>query len=159
MFEILNLPMSSLWMPKISVRFICKMLWFHPSVFRAVAAFLLSLAIPSDATMVGTEGKNIRFRLACTARKWCSRKIKQTKNIRINTRNSYLKLNHPFRKTSTRQNRLFYIGPAVWKRIPQIFKKTKNLNTFKYKMKYDYLNDLSNPNYEILVDLIIRWLS
>ena len=61
-------------------------------------------------------------------------------------RNSYLKLGHPFRKTSTWQNVLCYIGPAIWNRIPEILRKTKYLNTFKHKMKQYYLNDLSNPN-------------
>ena len=62
-------------------------------------------------------------------------------NIRINTRNSYLKLSYPFRETSTEQNGLFYNGPAIWNRIPEISKTTKNLNTFQI-----LLNDLSNPN-------------
>ena len=39
-----------------------------------------------------------------------------------------------------------YIGPAIWNRIQEILKKTKNLNTFKHKMKQYYLNDLFNPN-------------
>ena len=52
-------------------------------------------------------------------------------NVRIDTRKSFLKLNHPFQKTSTRQKSLSYIGPAIWNRIPEIFKKTRNLNTFK----------------------------
>ena len=64
----------------------------------------------------------------------------------INTRNSFLKLKNPFRKTSTGQKGLPYIGPAIWNRIPEIIKKTRNLNTFKHKMKHYYLNDLSNPN-------------
>ena len=72
--------------------------------------------------------------------------FRPAENIRINTRNSYLKLSQPFRKTSTRQNGLSYIGPAIWNRIPEILKKTKNLNTFKHKIKDYYLNDLSNPN-------------
>ena len=59
-------------------------------------------------------------------------------------RNSYLKLSHPFRKTSTGRNSLSYIGPAIWNRIPEILQKAKNLNTFKHKMKDYYLNDLSN---------------
>ena len=67
-------------------------------------------------------------------------------NMRINTKNSFLKLNHPFRNTSTGQKGLSYIGPAIWNRIPEIIKKTRNLNTFKHKMKHYYLNDLSNPN-------------
>ena len=72
-------------------------------------------------------------------------------NMRINTRNNFLKLNHPFRKTSTGQKGLSYIGPVIWNRIPEIIEKTRNLNTFKYKIfKYKYfhyyLNYLSNPN-------------
>ena len=66
--------------------------------------------------------------------------------MRINSINSFLKLNHPFRKTSTGQKDLSYIGPAIWKRIPEIFKKTRNLNTFKHTMRRYYLNNLSNPN-------------
>ena len=71
--------------------------------------------------------------------------LKPAENIRINTRNSYLKLNHPFRNDSG-QNGLSYIGPAICNRIPAILKRTKNLNTFKHKMKHYYLTDLSNPN-------------
>ena len=72
--------------------------------------------------------------------------FRPAENIRINTRNSYLKLSHPFRKNSTGQNSLSYSEPAIWNRIPEIFKKTKHLNTFKHKMKQYYLNDISNPN-------------
>ena len=47
-------------------------------------------------------------------------------NIKINTRNRYLKFSHPFRKTSTRQNSLSYIGPAtIWNRIPEIEENQK----------------------------------
>ena len=74
------------------------------------------------------------------------RSFQTGENIRINAINSYLKLSHPFRKTSTKQNGLSYIGPAIWNRIPEILKKTKNLNTFKHKIKDYSLNDLSNPN-------------
>ena len=72
--------------------------------------------------------------------------FRPAENMRINTRNSILKLNHPFRKTSIGQRGLSYIGPAIWNRIPEIIKETRSLNTFKHKMKYYYLNDLSNPN-------------
>ena len=37
------------------------------------------------------------------------------------------------------RNNLSYIGPAIWNRIPEILKKTKNMNTFKHKMKHYYL--------------------
>ena len=46
--------------------------------------------------------------------------FRPTENMRINTRNRFLKLNHPFRKTSTGQKGLSYIGPAIWNRIPEI---------------------------------------
>ena len=67
----------------------------------------------------------------CTA--YMNEVFRPAENIRINTRKSCLKLNHPFRKTN-------------------------NLNTFKFKMKHHYLNDLIQT-YEILVDLIMLWLS
>ena len=51
--------------------------------------------------------------------------FRPTENIRINTRNSYLKLSHPFRKASTGQNGLSCTGPAIWNKIPEILKKTK----------------------------------
>ena len=72
--------------------------------------------------------------------------FRPAENRRINTRNSFLKLNHAFRKPSTEQKSLSYIGPAIWNRIPEFMKKTRNLNTFKHKMKHYYLNDLYNPN-------------
>ena len=72
--------------------------------------------------------------------------FRPAENMRIRTRNSFLKQNHPFRKTSTGQKVLSYTGLPIWNRVPQIFKKTRNLNTFKHKMEHYYLNDLSNPN-------------
>ena len=72
--------------------------------------------------------------------------FRPAKNITINTRYSCLKLNYPYRKTSNGQKGLSHIGPAFWNSISEILKKTKNLNTFKHKMKHYYLNDFSNPN-------------
>ena len=88
--------------------------------------------------------------------------FRPTENIRINTRNSYLKLNHPFWKTITRQNGLsYYIGTAVWNRILEILKKAKNLNTFKYKMKHYCLTTISNLylwNIDYALIMIRLWL-
>ena len=67
-------------------------------------------------------------------------------NMRTNTRNSFLKLKHPFRNTSIGQKGLFCIGPAIWNRFQEIFKKTRNLNDIWYNMKHYYLNNLSGPN-------------
>ena len=71
----------------------------------------------------------------------CSKQIpillevsRAAENIRITARNSYLKLGDPFQKTSTRQNSLSYSGPAIWNRISEILKKTKNFNTFFYSL-------------------------
>ena len=49
-------------------------------------------------------------------------------NTRIHTRNSYLKLNHPFQKTSNGENDLSYIG------VEEVLKKRENLNVFKLEM-------------------------
>ena len=68
--------------------------------------------------------------------------FRPAEKLRINMRNSFFKLNHPFQKTSTKQKGLSYIGPAIWNRIPEIMKKTRNLNAFKHKMKHYYLSDL-----------------
>ena len=85
--------------------------------------------------------------------------FRPAENMRINTRNSFFKPNYPFRKTSTGQKGLSYIGPAIWNKIPEIIKKTTNLNTFKHKMEYYYLNDPLIQIYEMWVDLVMLWLS
>ena len=54
----------------------------------------------------------------------------------LRTRNSYLKLICPFRKTEMGQNALSFIGPSIWNKKPQRFsKKKKNINTFKHNLK------------------------
>ena len=58
----------------------------------------------------------------------------------IDTRNSFAKLKHPFRKTNTGQKTLLYIGPSLWNNLPETIKKTNNLNTFKHNVKSLYLN-------------------
>ena len=76
--------------------------------------------------------------------------------MRINMRNSYFVLNHPFWKKALDQNRLSYIEPDIWNRIAEIFKKPQNWSTFKHKMKHYYLNDFSQIQiYQKLVDLIV----
>ena len=56
-------------------------------------------------------------------------------NSRVSTRNSYLKLNQPFRKTTRGQNSLSYIGPSVWNKLSENTKSCKNVNTFKHNVK------------------------
>ena len=62
-------------------------------------------------------------------------------------RNSYHKLQQPFRKTNTGQNALSFIGPALWNKVPDDFKRTTNLNAFKHNLKKHYLKELGKSNF------------
>ena len=59
----------------------------------------------------------------------------------ISTRNSYLRLTQPRRKTNLGLNCLSYIGPSTWNKLPSEIKNTKTLNTFKHKIKLHYLSE------------------
>ena len=63
----------------------------------------------------------------------------------LSLRNSYQKLQHPFRKTNTGQNVLSFIGPALWNKVPEEIKRTTNLNAFKHLKKH-YLKELGKAN-------------
>ena len=60
----------------------------------------------------------------------------------LRTRNRYLKLICPFRKTNMGQNALSFIGPSIWNKTPEVLKKTNSINTFKHNLKKDYLTQL-----------------
>ena len=62
-------------------------------------------------------------------------------------RNSYHKLQQPFRKTNTGQNTLSFIGPALWNKVPEENKRTTNLNVFKHNLKNHYLKELGKANF------------
>ena len=62
------------------------------------------------------------------------------------TRESFLKLKCPFRKTNAGQMALSYIGPITWSKTPDTLKRTKNLKTFKHDLKEHYLKELKNFN-------------
>ena len=62
-------------------------------------------------------------------------------------RNGYHKLQQPFRKTSTGQNPLPFIGQALWNKVPDEIKRTTNQNAFKYNLKKHYLKELGKPNF------------
>ena len=53
----------------------------------------------------------------------------------IGTRNAFLKLNQPSRKTKQGQNCLSYIGPSIWNKLPDNIKEAKSINNFKHKVK------------------------
>ena len=63
-------------------------------------------------------------------------------HCRIDTRNSFAKLKHLFRKTNMGQKTLSLpsIGPSLWNNVPEIMKKTNNLNAFEHNAKNLYLN-------------------
>ena len=63
-------------------------------------------------------------------------------NRRASTRNSFLKLDQPFRKTTQGQNSLSYISPAIWNELPEKIKSCNNANTFKHKVKEHYFNEV-----------------
>ena len=60
----------------------------------------------------------------------------------ICTRNSYLKLKQPFRKTKLGQNTLSYLGSREWNKLPNNIKQLTNINSFKHKIKDHYLEEL-----------------
>ena len=53
-------------------------------------------------------------------------------------RNRYQNLQQPFRKTSTGQNALSFIGPALLNKLPEEIKRIANLNIFKHNLKKHY---------------------
>ena len=63
-------------------------------------------------------------------------------------RNSYQKLQQPFRKTNTGQNALSFIVPVLWNKVPE--KKIKRrtiLNTFRHNLRKRYLEELGKVNF------------
>ena len=59
----------------------------------------------------------------------------------IGTRNSFLKLTQPSRRTKQGQNCLSFIGPSIWNKLPERIKDSNNLNSFKHKVKEHFLNE------------------
>ena len=84
--------------------------------------------------------------------------IKLTPKVTNNSsslRNSYQKLQQPFRKTNTGQNALSFIGPALWNKVPEEIKRITNLNAFKHNLKKHYLKELGKSNFQDKFSLLI----
>ena len=62
-------------------------------------------------------------------------------------KNSYPKLQQPFRKTNTGQSTLSLIGPTFWNKVPEEIKGITNLNAFKHILKKHYLKELGKSNF------------
>ena len=75
-------------------------------------------------------------------------------------RNNYQKLQQPFRKTTTGQNALSFIGPAWWNKVTEEIKRITNLNVFKHNLKKHYLKELGKSNFlrKIIVINIISMI-
>ena len=66
---------------------------------------------------------------------------------KVQTRESFLKLKCPFRKTNgASQSALPYIGPTIWSKILAMLNRENNLNTFKQNLKEHYLKELKSSN-------------
>ena len=61
-------------------------------------------------------------------------------HCRIDTRNKFAKLKISFRKTNMGQKAISFVGPSLWNSLPELIKKTDNLNTFKHNVKNYCLN-------------------
>ena len=62
-------------------------------------------------------------------------------------RNSYKKLQQPFRKTNAGQNTFIFISPALWNKVPEKIKRTTNLTAIKHNLKKHYFKELSKVNF------------
>ena len=59
-------------------------------------------------------------------------------------RNDYLKLKHPFRKTTAGQNSLSFLGLSKWNQLPESTKSVITLILFEHNLKKFYLVQLAN---------------
>ena len=62
-------------------------------------------------------------------------------------RNSYQKLQQPFRKTNTGQNALSFTSLALWNKFPEEIKRTTNPNAFKCNLKKHHLKQLGKASF------------
>ena len=62
---------------------------------------------------------------------------------KISLRNNFLELKLSFRNTNTVQKALSFIDPLFWNQIPEILKKTNNLNTFTHNLKKRIFNQMT----------------
>ena len=61
-------------------------------------------------------------------------------HCRIDARNKFTKLKIPFHKTNMGQKAISFVGPSLCNNLPELIKKTDNLNIFKHNVKNYCLN-------------------
>ena len=67
------------------------------------------------------------------------------------TRRSKFKLEFPFRKTTSGQKCLSYLGPKIWNDLPSDLKSANNPNTFKHKIKENFFQQIQKEEDDIYV--------
>ena len=79
---------------------------------------------------------------------------KQARENNIQTYGSFFKLKCPFRKTNAGQMALSYIVPTIWRKTPDMLKRTNSLNRFKHNLKEHYLKLVSAIFYNFFHQMI-----
>ena len=85
-------------------------------------------------------------------------------NESVCTRQSYLKLTQPSRKTNLGKKTNSFFGPLLWNKLNNDIKQCKSLNTFKHKIKDFFLtkvksaenNIVESEQFEILTSISKR---
>ena len=67
------------------------------------------------------------------------------------TRKSHLRLELPFKNTSSGQNGLSYIGPRLWNNLSSELKLCNGTNTFKHKLKKEHFETLKKKEADIYI--------
>ena len=67
------------------------------------------------------------------------------------TRRSKFKLEFPFRKSTSGQKCLSYLGPKIWNNFPSDLKSGKNPNTLKHKIKENFFQQIQKEEDDIYV--------
>ena len=67
------------------------------------------------------------------------------------TRNFSLQILQPLKTKALSQKCLYYLGPFIWNALPDV-KLSKNVNTFKHKVKKSFLTLLREKKIKIYMD-------
>ena len=82
--------------------------------------------------------------------KYMSEIFQVSQQPNLETRSSFMKLFHPFRKTNMGQKCLSFLVPREWNKLPTELKLCRTIESFKHKFKKLFLNHLKiqeMPNY------------
>ena len=77
--------------------------------------------------------------------------FKPVGNSSTNTRASFIKLIQPLRNTNYGQKTPSYLAPNTWNSLPVSLKATDGLNTYKDKIKKNFLSKIKNNESDIYI--------